>query len=82
MENRINNIMTLKNGKKYAVVNQAIYRNVNYYFVVGVTDDEEDLTEEFRIIEEVNKDGKKFVKDVKDKKLIELLAKYLKPKEA
>lgn len=79
MENRINKIMTLKNGKKYVVLNQAIYKENNYFFVVGVEDNEEELTDEFRIIQEVNKDGKKFIKDVHDPDLINLLAKYLKP---
>ena len=79
MENRINKIMTLKNGKKYVVLNQAIYKQNNYFFVVGTTDDEEDLTDEFRIVQEVEKDGKKFIKDIHDPQLINLLAKYLKP---
>lgn len=79
MENRINKVLTLRNGKKYVVLNQAIYRQENYFFVVGVTDDEEDLTDEFRIVQEVEKDGKKFVKDIHDPQLLNLLAKYLKP---
>lgn len=79
MENRINKVLTLRNGKKYVVLNQAIYKQENYFFVVGVTDDEEDLTDEFRIVQEVEKDGKKFVKDIHDPQLLNLLAKYLKP---
>lgn len=79
MDNRINKKMTLKNGKKYVVLNQAIYKNVNYFFVVGLKDDESDLTDEFRIIQEVVKDEKKYIKDVRDPKLINLLARYLQP---
>jgi len=79
MENRINKVITLKNGKKYVVLNQAIYKESNYFFVVGLKEDESDLTDEFRIVEEVNKDGKKFIKGVHDQALINLLAKYLKP---
>lgn len=79
MENRINKVITLKNGKKYVVLNQAIYKESNYFFVVGLKEDESDLTDEFRIVEEVNKDGKKFIKGVHDQSLINLLAKYLKP---
>jgi len=79
MENRINKVMTLKNGKKYVILNQAVYKSNNYFLVVGLLDDESDLTDEFRIIEEVNKDGKCFIKDVKDQKMVTLLAKYLQP---
>lgn len=79
MENKINKIITLRNGKKYVVLNQAIYKQKNYFFLVGVTDDEENVTDEFRIVQEVEQEGKKFVKDIHDPQLINLLAKYLKP---
>lgn len=79
MENRINKIMTLKDGKKYIVLNQAIYKGTNYFFVVRITEDENDVTDEFRIIEEVLKDDKRYIRNVEDEKMIELLSKYLKP---
>ncbi|MDD3241689.1 MAG: hypothetical protein PHQ64_02780 [Bacilli bacterium] len=81
MENKINKIIVLGNNKKYAVLNQAIYKDKNYFFVVGVTDDEEDLTDEFRILEENVRDNKRFVSPVKDQATIDLLSKYLKPRE-
>lgn len=79
MENRINKIMTLNDGKKYIVLNQAIYKGTNYFFVVRLTEDESDVTDEFRIIEEVLKDEKRYIRNVEDEKMIELLSKYLKP---
>lgn len=79
MENRINKIMTLKDGKKYIVLNQAIYKETNYFFVVRITEDESDVTDEFRIIEEVLKDGKRYIRNVEDQKMIGLLSKYLRP---
>ena len=82
MENRINKIMTLKDGKKYIVLNQAIYKDTNYFFVVRITEDGEDVTDEFRIIEEVLKDEKRYIRDVRDEKMIQLLSKYLKPAES
>lgn len=77
MENRINKIMTLTDGKKYIILNQAIYKENNYFFVVRVSDDLVNIEEEFRIIEEVKKDGKRYIRDVKDEKMIKLLSKYL-----
>ena len=77
MENRINKIMTLTDGKKYIILNQAIYKETNYFFVVKVSDDLVNIEEEFRIIEEIKKDGKRYIRDVKDEKMIKLLSKYL-----
>ena len=78
MENRINKVMTLKNGQKYVVLNQAIYKDTNYFFVVGVSEDGTNVTDDFHIVEEVAKDGKHYIRDVEDQKMIELLSKYLK----
>ena len=77
MENRINKIMTLTDGKKYRRLNQAIYKETNYFFVVRVSEDLTNIEEEFRIIEEVKKDDKRYIRDVKDEKMIKLLSKYL-----
>lgn len=77
MENRINKIMTLTDGKKYIILNQAIYKETNYFFVVRVSDDLANIEEEFRIIEEIKKDDKRYIRDVKDEKMIQLLSKYL-----
>ena len=81
MENLINDIIVLENDEKYIVLNQAIYMNNNYYFVAKVTDDEEDVLDEFKFLEETQRDGEKYVSLVKDEKMIDLLAKYFEPKE-
>lgn len=80
MENRINKIIELSNGTKYLVLNQAYYKQINYYFVVGVTEDEQNLTNEFRLLEEKIIDGKILLSSVEDSETIKLLAEYLAPK--
>lgn len=80
MENRINKIINLKNGAKYLVLNQAYYKGNNYYFVVGVTADEQDVTDEFRLLEEKKSDDKTIIATVTDPDTIKLLAEYLEPK--
>ncbi len=80
MENRINKILNLSNGSKYLVLNQAYYKGTSYYFVVRVTEDENDVTDEFRLLEEKNDNGKLSVSLVKDPETIKLLAEYLEPK--
>lgn len=81
MENRINSVLELANGEKYVVINQAIYQNKNYYLVGKTTDDEEDLTGEIKVVEEVMQDNTLGVRIVKDPKLLDLLIKYLDPEE-
>ena len=80
MENRINKIIGLSNGSKYLVLNQACYKQINYYFVVGVTEDEQNITNEFRLLEEKIVDGKLLLSSVEDQETIKLLAEYLAPK--
>lgn len=77
MENKINKIMTLKNGRKYIILNQAIYKEKNYFFMVGITEDEKSIIEEFRIVEEFQKLDKTYIRDVRDENMIRLLSKYL-----
>ena len=79
MENRINSVLELANGEKYVVINQAIYQDRSYYLVGKTTDDEQDLTGEIKIVEEVMQDGMLGIRLVNDAKLLELLTKYLDP---
>lgn len=81
MDNLINNILTLENNEKYMVLNQAVYQNKNYYLVTQVSEDEEELTENIKFLEETEVNGQKAVQLVKDEKIIDLLAKYLKPQK-
>ncbi len=79
MENRINSVLELTNGEKYVVINQAIYQNKNYFLVGKVTPDEQDLTGEIKVVEEVMSDNTLGIRIVKDPKLLDLLIKYLDP---
>lgn len=82
MDNIINNIIELDNNEKYLVLNQAIYQNKNYFLVVKVTDNEEDVLDDFKLLEEIQEDGERKVVIVTDEKTIDLLTKYLKPQNA
>ena len=81
MENLINNIITFENDEKYIVLNQGLYQNKNYFLVAKVTPDEEDVTDEFKLLEETEVNGEKAMQIVTDEKVIELLTKYFKDKE-
>lgn len=81
MENLINSILILDNDEKYMVLNQAVYQNKNYFFVVKVSENEEELLDEFKLLEEVDVNGQKSLQLVTDEKIIDLLAKYFQPTE-
>lgn len=78
MDNLINSVITLDNDEKYVVLNQAIYQGKNYFFVAQVTSDEEDVLEEFRLLEETEYNGEKSLQLVTDANIIDLLTKYFK----
>lgn len=81
MENLINSIVTIDNNEKHLVLNQATYKGKNYFLVVKVTPDEEEVEDEFRLLEEVEVDGAKALQLVTDEKIIDLLTKYLMPQD-
>lgn len=77
MENLTNQVLDLKNGKKYFVLRQAVYKGNTYFLVAELTNDEEDFTNNFAFLEKVGSEGLK-VKKVTDKSIIEVLAKNIK----
>lgn len=81
MENRINHVIEFDNGKKYFVLKQAIYLNENYFVVAEVTDDGEDLKDNFLVLHETKEDGKYFAKIETDPKVLQIILKHLDIKE-
>ncbi len=77
MENRINQVMELADGKKYIVIKQAIYKGDNYFVSMPLTDDEEDVTDEIIVFQEIEHEGKRSVQKVKDPNLFSLVCKYV-----
>lgn len=78
MENLTNQVLELKNGKNYLIVRQAIFNGTTYFFGAEVSEDGEDITDNFLFFERVDKDGKFLVKEVKDPEILEILAKNIK----
>lgn len=81
MENRINHVVELENGKKYFILKQAIYLNDNYFIVSEVTEDEEDLKENFLVLHETKDNGESFVKVETDPKVLQIILNHLDIKE-
>lgn len=81
MENRINQTVELDNGKKYFILKQAIYLNENYFIVAEVTEDGNDLKENFLVLHEYKENGEAFVKIETDPKTLQIILKHLDIKE-
>lgn len=81
MENKINHVVELDNGKKYFILKQAIYLNENYFVVAEVTDDGEDLKENFLVLHETKDNGEAYVKIETDPKVLQIVLKHLDIKE-
>ena len=77
MENRINKIVELGNGKKYFILKQAIYKGENYFVVAKVTEDGEDLEEKFAILHETKENGDTFIEFEKNPKTIQIILSHL-----
>ena len=74
MENRINRIVTLEDGSRYFVVNQANYQNRMFLFVNKLNEDN-DLSKTFSVLEEVKKEDKLKLEEVTDIKILEVITK-------
>lgn len=77
MENKINKIMTLENGRNFIILRQAIYKGENYFVAARLSDDEKKITEDYVTVHEFIKDDKTFVEVVKDPELLALIMKHL-----
>lgn len=59
-------IISLKNGKDYTVI-KILENNNKIYFILARVDENKNIdTNDIRIVEEIEKSGRKFVKEVDD----------------
>ncbi len=72
-----NEIIELAHGKKHIVLDVTKYEGKYYYYVVEVTQDEQDVTNNFKVITTVSENGNLFVKTIKDD-LFDVLVKIFK----
>lgn len=76
MENRINQVITLENGKKYFILKQAVYKKENYFVTAEVTDDEKDLKDNFLVFHKTMENGTDYVHIENDPKVLEVILKW------
>ena len=61
-----NEVIELAHGKKDIVLDTTKYEGKYYYYVVEITEDEKNITNNFKVITTVSENGNLFVKTVKD----------------
>ena len=61
-----NEVIELAHGKKHIVLDITKYEGKYYYYVVEITEDEQNVTDKFKVITTVSENGNLFVKTVKD----------------
>lgn len=69
--------MELANKEKYLVLKQAVYKEKNYYVALQVTADEENITDNIVVFEQVNINGQESVQKVSDPSIVTLVCKYV-----
>ena len=57
-------IITLGNKEKYLIVTSIIHNNNNYYYIAECNENEDDIKDNYKIVQETEKDGKKFIDEV------------------
>jgi len=77
MENRINKILTLENGKKLMVLHQAIYNDDNYLVCSEVVDNDQDLSDEPILVHEIKSEDGIEIEIVEDSDLAEFILQHL-----
>lgn len=63
---KLDTIITLSNNLKYILLDKTSIGDKNYFYAAGVKDDLSTIKSEYIFIEEIQKDGKTFVKEVQD----------------
>lgn len=79
MENRTNQIMTLQDGKEYAIVRHIVYQGRTFYLAVEMTKDKEDIKEDsLDLLEQIMYKGQESIKKVRDAELTKIILENIK----
>ena len=77
MENRINEVVELENGREYFILKQAVYQGHNYYVSTEVDKSNETLTENFVVFKEIKEGTDVFLEIETDVKKLQIILKHL-----
>jgi len=69
-------VYTLKDGKRYAVIDKTMFDNKKYLLLGEFLDNEEINDKNIKIVELLNKDGKNVIRSISDNYLVKELGDY------
>ncbi|MBQ9011872.1 MAG: hypothetical protein IJ093_04410 [Bacilli bacterium] len=72
-------LITLADGTKWLKMAETVYNNETYKYVMGVTADGEDITEEVKVLCEYTKDGIDYVEFIEDQEILKVVIPMLVP---
>ena len=75
MKNKTNQVIVLDDNSNLMILDQGNY-NGKCYFLTALIDEEDNLTNNFTILEETVSDNKTTVKTVEEEKLLKALVEY------
>ncbi len=64
MKIEVNKIITLGNKEKYLVITSVEHNNNNYYYIAECNESEDDIKDNYKIVQAIEKDNKIFIEEV------------------
>lgn len=77
MINKTNKTLVLENGKKYVIIRQIAYKGRTFFIAGRINDEETDIQDEIRVLEEITENNETYVTTVKDTSLLDTIYKHL-----
>ena len=64
MKIETNKIIILGNQEKYLVIASVTHNNNNYHYIAECNEEEDNIKDNYKIVQETEKDGKKYIDEV------------------
>lgn len=69
--NSLFKILEFADNTKWFIINETVYNNEMYKYLIKVNNDETDFLDEFLLVKYYTKDGKEYIENVTDSKISE-----------
>lgn len=68
--NNIYTIIEFDENDKWFVINEIIYNQNEYSYLIKLTNDEKDFIEEYKVVQNIKENGEEYFLEIKDKELL------------
>ncbi len=69
--NSLFKVLEFADNTKWFIINETVYNNEMYKYLIKVNNDETDFLDEFLLVKYYTKDGKEYIENVTDSKISE-----------